>query len=283
VGAPLACTVRDCGLLLEPEKRRYACARRHSYDVARAGYLNLLQPQDRKSSTPGDNQRAVEARARLLAANIGRGVLDRIVQHLAAAALPNEAVAVDLGSGSGELLAELSERRSIVGIGVDISTAAAEYAARRFPAILWVVANADRRLPVLDCCADAIVSLHGRRNPADCARALTSDGLLIVAVPAADDLIELRATVLGASIARERAAGIVAEHEPLFQLVEALTVRESHRLRADSLRDLLQGTYRAVRTKEALRAETLQDMQVTLASELLVFRRSRAPDPLRAC
>ena len=37
------------------------CPRGHSFDVARSGYINLLQPQERRSRNPGDSADAVAA------------------------------------------------------------------------------------------------------------------------------------------------------------------------------------------------------------------------------
>jgi 23S rRNA (guanine745-N1)-methyltransferase len=65
-------------------------------------------------------------------------------------------VAIDLGCGSGELLGAPRGPRAVNGVGIDISTAAAEAAARRYPSLTWIVANADRRLPLLDA---ALISL----------------------------------------------------------------------------------------------------------------------------
>ena len=61
----LLCTVRTCHQPLVREERRVICARGHSFDVARSGYINLLQPQDRRSKQPGDTADAVAARRRL--------------------------------------------------------------------------------------------------------------------------------------------------------------------------------------------------------------------------
>src|SRR3982750_4806984 len=61
----LLCPVRDCHLALAREERRVVCAKGHSFDVARSGYINLLQPQDRRSRNPGDTAAAVDARRRL--------------------------------------------------------------------------------------------------------------------------------------------------------------------------------------------------------------------------
>ena len=48
----LLCPVRDCHLALVREGQRVLCARGHSFDVARSGYINLLQPQERRSRQP---------------------------------------------------------------------------------------------------------------------------------------------------------------------------------------------------------------------------------------
>ena len=85
-------------------------------------------------------------------------------------------------------------------------TAAIERAARHFPDRIWVVANADRRLPLLDRSVDLALSIYGRRNPAEVARVLAAAGYLLVAVPAADDLIELRELVQGRRFERDRAS-----------------------------------------------------------------------------
>jgi 23S rRNA (guanine745-N1)-methyltransferase len=270
---PLACTVRNCGAPLAQRGGAFACRRGHSYDIARSGYLNLLQPQDRRSRAAGDSKAAIEARARLLANGVGRTILNGFVDRAAALDLPEDAVAVDLGSGGGHALDAISTLSAIAGIGIDLSTAAAEFAARRFPAVTWVVANADRHLPLLDESVDLVLSLHGRRNPSECARVLTRSGYLLVALPAHDDLIELRASVLGAGVERDRADRLLDEHTAHFTLLERFFARERHHLDAAALRDLLRGTYRGGRTRVAAGIETLTELDVTLAAEVFVFTR----------
>lgn len=247
------------------------CPRGHAYDMARSGYVNLLQPQDRRSRVAGDSKAAVDARARLFAAGVGRTILDAIVQRAAALELGGHAAVVDLGSGSGEALAALGRLGPITGIGIDLSTAAADQAARRFPHFIWVVANADRRLPLRDGSVELVLSLHARRNPAECARVLAPVGFLLVVAPGQDDLIELRAFVQGEGIVRGRGDAIVTEHEPFFTLLDRSSVREHHRLEREALLDLLQGTYRGARRSTAVKVNALASLDVTLASELFVF------------
>jgi 23S rRNA (guanine745-N1)-methyltransferase len=285
--SPLACSVRGCALPLSFRAGGCVCARGHTFDRARSGYLNLLQPHDRRSVRAGDSQAAVEARARLLAAGVLRGVVDTLVQRAASLDLRGETrydlggrerhdlnhqpAVVDLGCGSGDVLGAIADVRPIYGVGIDLSTAAVDHAARRFPALTWVVANADRRLPLLNRSVDLVLSLHARRNPPECARALDRRGFLIVVVPAADDLIELRAMVQGEGIPRDRTAALLAEHAPLFALLDRAVVRERPLLERPALLDLLRGTYRGERESAANRVAALDQLEVTLASEIFLF------------
>jgi 23S rRNA (guanine745-N1)-methyltransferase len=268
---PLACSVRGCTLPLERRDRTFVCAARHSYDLARSGYVNLLQPQDRRSASAGDPRAAIEARASLLVAGVGRALITGVATRAASFDLGDSPVVADLGCGSGDALAAVTDRAG-TGVGIDLSIAAVERAARNFPDRTWVVANADRRLPLLDRSVNLVLSLHGRRNPAEVARVLVAAGYLLVAVPAADDLIELRELVQGQPVERDRVSQLLVEHEPLFQLDERSVVRDTHELDRDALVKLLRGTYRGVRRGAAERVAALERMRVTLASELVVFR-----------
>jgi len=264
----LACSVRGCGEALVRVGHAWSCPRRHSFDVARSGYLNLLQPQDRRSSSAGDARAAIEARARLLARGVGMALLDEVRRWCAALGLARGAVALELGSGTGELLGALHAELGLEACGIDLAASAAEHAARRFPGVTWLVANADRRLPVRDRAVDLVLSVHGRRNPSECARVLRPSGRFLLAVPAADDLIELRAVAQGRGLERERVPALLSELAPDFEVLEHRTFREQRRLAHPELVDLLHSTYRSGRGRG--RVAALEELSVTLASELVL-------------
>ena len=271
---PLACTVRGCADPLSRHAQTWACRRGHVYDIARSGYVNLLQPQDRKSLQAGDHREAVEARARLIADGVGQTLITAVTD-LAAALDVGERLPVvaELGSGAGDLLHQLGARRPVTAVGIDLSTTAADLSARRFPSLIWVVANADRRLPLLDRSVHLLISVHARRNPPECARVLVPSGALIVAVPAPDDLIELRTVTQGTGVERDRVEVLIAEHAAHFTVVRRTVVREHPRLQGDVLRDLLRATYRGSRRSAAEHVESLEQLDVTLASDLVLFRK----------
>lgn len=273
--SPLACTVRSCGRPLARRDRTLVCESGHTYDISRTGYVNLLQPQDRRSRDAGDMATAVDARAWLLAAGLGRALVDRVAAH--AAPLPSGTVVVDLGCGTGEALGTIVERHPVVGIGIDLAVRAIERAARRWPATTWVVANADRRLPLLDRSVSLVTSIHARRNPVDCARVLTEEGRLVVAVPAPDDLQELREAIAGRALERERADGVEREHSAMFQLLDRAIVREQHPASREVLLQLLRATYRGERHSALPRLDALDTLTITLSSEVLTFARRSTP------
>jgi 23S rRNA (guanine745-N1)-methyltransferase len=269
----LACSVRGCGLVLARRERSLVCARGHAFDVARSGYVNLLQPQDRRSPAAGDTRAEIEARARLHVAGFGRALEAELLRLVSGLGLLPGAVVVDLGAGAGEHLATLCAAGGLAGIGIDLASSAMERAAQRFPALTWIVANADRRLPLADASVALGLSLHGRRNPAECARVLAPGGHLLAALPAADDLVELRALVQGRGVERERVSGFLAEHEALFTLRERSAARARLPCGSAELRDLLAGTYRGARRSQADAVEHLSELIVTLASDVLLLAR----------
>lgn len=271
--AVLACSVRGCGEPLLLETRTARCPRGHAFDRARSGYWNLLQPQDRRSLAAGDAKESVEARARLFARGVGQELIAELARLATPLALRRSDVLLELGSGSGDVLGAVASATSAAALGLDLSPFAAEHAAKRFPAHTWLVANADRRLPLRDASIALALSIHGRRNPAEVARVLAPGCHALYAVPAADDLAELRAALLGESLPVDRSSSLLAELAPHFEPLAQGTVRARHTLERDALVDLLRSTYRGQRHATGPAVETLTDLAVTFASDWWLVRR----------
>lgn len=253
----LVCSVRDCGMPLVREQRRLVCARGHSFDVARSGYINLLQPQDRRSKDPGDTAAAVRARRRMHDRGVTAPLLRGIVEL--AAASPSDVV-LDAGSGDGFYLGSLAREIGFDAHGIDISTPAIDAAARRYPGCEWIAANADRLVPYADASFSIVLSITARMNAAEFRRVLRPDGKLLVAVPGPDDLIELR----GAG--RDRAARTLETFANQFTLADRRRVTTQADLDAGSVHDLLLSIYRPMRARPA------GAMRVTFSLDLLLFR-----------
>jgi 23S rRNA (guanine745-N1)-methyltransferase len=182
-------------------------------------------------------------------------------------------VCADLGCGEGTHLAALVDHFRFDGVGVDLSLDAIEAAAKRHPDITWIVANADRTLPFTDSSIALVVSVDGRRNTPEIARVLAKGGAYVVALPAEDDLAELREAVLGAADAPDRTAAVTKETEGRFELVERTIARETRRFGPTELALLAASTYRCGRTREREKLATVGDLDVTTSHHVLRFRR----------
>ena len=253
----LVCPVRGCHLALTRNGRQVICPRGHSFDVARSGYINLLQPQDRRSKQPGDTAEAVKARRRLHDRGVTQPLLQAIADPLNA--LPSDTV-LDAGCGNGDYLGTLARAIGFEGHGIDISVQAIDAAARRYPDCQWIVANADRFVPYSDRSFTIVMSITARMNAREFRRVLRDDGRLLVAIPAPDDLIELR----GAG--RDRVYRTIATFAPQFALSSQHRVTNTADLDAAAVQDVLFSIYRP------RRAQPVQAMRVTFSLDLLLFR-----------
>jgi 23S rRNA (guanine745-N1)-methyltransferase len=257
----LLCPVRDCHLPLVREGDRLVCARGHSFDIARSGYVNLLQPQDRRSKKPGDTPAALHARRRLHDLGVTAPLLNAIGEMLVLS--PGDVV-LDAGCGDGYYLGSLAQQSGCEAHGVDISIPAVDAAARRYPpgktSCEWIVANADRFVPYADHSFSVVMSITARMNEGEFRRVLRDDGRLLVALPAPDDLIELR----GAG--RDRVARTIETFATGFKLVERHRVTTQANLDAAAVRDVLLSIYRP------RRSQPVEAMRLTFSLDLLLFR-----------
>ena len=254
----LICTVRNCQLPLRREEHRVVCGKGHSFDIARSGYINLLQPQDRRSKNPGDTAKAIAARRRIH----DSGVTAPLLAGLEAFARPSiDDVVLDAGSGEGFFLGSLAAHFGCSAHGVDISIPAVDSAAKRYPQCEWIVANADRYLPYSKASFSLVLSITGRLNASEFRRVLQPDGRLIVAVPAPDDLIEIRGK------GRNRVEHTIAAAEN-FSLIQRERIAASAEFDAAAVNDVMHSIYRP------LRSEPLRAMRLTFSLDLLEYRRT---------
>ena len=215
----------------------------------------------------------MEARASLLASGIGRDLVNDIVGRVAGLGLRHEAMALTSDPAPATRLAHWRRRSRS---SPSASTSPPRRRPRRASISLAdvVVANADRRLPLLDASVDLVMSLHGRRNPAECARVLTASGSLLVALPAPDDLIAscagwFRERVTKWTAAR-RCSRSISHCSPW--------PTDGHPRHADAraraAAACASSTYRGARLTLADRVNALESMEVTFSSNVFVMKRA---------
>lgn len=190
-----------CKAPLEDEGKSLYCKRRHCFDKAKSGYVNLLPANKAHSKAPGDNKLMVEGRSAFL----NRGYYQPLREALCKAVLASAESAekpltlLDAGCGEGYYTAGIAETLSCADIptavvGVDISKAALNAAAKRTKKALFAVASVFS-LPLLDNSCQLVTEVFAPFCREEFFRVLKPEGKMILVIPAKDHLWELKQAV----------------------------------------------------------------------------------------
>ena len=187
--ADLICPV--CGKPLCQEDGSLVCPDRHTFDIARQGYVNLLPVQQKHSLSPGDTPEMLSARRLFLNKGHYSPVCEDVIRALKE--IPGGVSSmIDVGCGEGYYTSRFHERFPEARIiGADISKAAVKMAASRTKEISWITATASR-LPVADGSADAATAMFSLLCEEEFARLLRPGGRVIEVTAGSDHLIELK-------------------------------------------------------------------------------------------
>lgn len=202
----LICPV--CGTRLIREGGSLFCSgvRRHCYDVAASGYVNLLPPGKGKNARTGDDAGMIAARTAFLSGGYYDGISDAAARiaadHLSAGT--DRVALLDAGSGEGYHTCRIARGiggitgRHVDALGIDASkkgaAAGARLAARTAgegTSVSFAAGNIFS-LPVADHSIDVMLSLFAPIPAAEALRTLKDDGILVVTASAARHLWEMR-------------------------------------------------------------------------------------------
>lgn len=225
-----------CGKPLARQDRAWVCENRHSFDVARQGYVNLLPVQQKRSLQPGDTKEQVVSRRAFL----DGGFYAPIRDALCSLAKDHDCSGpiLDIGCGEGYYSALLAKELSAPLVGLDISKEAVRYAAGRYKDALWLCASA-AHLPVADHSTGLITSLFALTMPGEFKRALRPDGAFIQVLAAEDHLLGLKSIIYPELNHKEKDS---VPQIPGFRLVESRPVRFTFTVEGEQVQNLLSMT-----------------------------------------
>ena len=180
-----------CGNKMGLEGASLACfgRRRHVFDLAAAGYVNLAPS---KAAGGGDDADLIRARTAFLSEGHYKPIADRIGQLLDR--LCPGGVALDAGCGEGYYTAEFA-RRGYRLLGVDLSKRGILHAAKvakRYELSAFYAVGGVFELPVADASLDAVISLFAPVAEQEFLRVLKPGGHLIIAGAGARHLFSLK-------------------------------------------------------------------------------------------
>lgn len=247
-----------CSALLRREGSAFVCPNRHSFDIARQGYVNLLTVQQKHSLDPGDTRQQVLARREFLEA----GFYAPISQALNQAALDYGAQGeiLDIGCGEGYYSARLAQAMNAPLTGLDISKEAVRCAAAKYKAYTWLCSTA-AHIPVPDGSAGTLSSLFALTLPGEFRRVLRDGGIFLQVLAAEDHLLGLKSIIYEELTHKEKNTTPVL---PGFGLLESRKIRFSFTVTGTQIEHLLSMTPHLFRIGKAgaqrlMETETLHD------------------------
>ena len=168
------------------------CNNRHSFDLAKFGYVNLA-PQIKQSANY--DKENFQNRQQILEASFYQAILEVVSDLLSNS--KNAKTILDIGCGEGFYSRKLQESHpDKTFYAFDISKDSVQIAAKSEPnwAVNWFVGDLSR-LPLQDASMDILLDLFSPANYGEFRRVLSKDGILIKVIPTKNHLKEIRQKV----------------------------------------------------------------------------------------
>ncbi len=265
-----------CGENLTRTEKTYLCENKHSFDVSRQGYVNLLLSSQSSKKHHGDDKLMVAARRDFLEKGYYSFFKDGICAAVSALC-PDGGAVLDAGCGEGYYTAAaaqtLAESGKIAFVcGIDISKSAIACAAKRKEINESAVAGVFD-IPCRDESFDLVLNIFSPFAFDEYRRVLKKGGFLIRAVPLKDHLMGLKKAIY--SSAREN----VPESEiiPGMELVEKNELTKV--LKLDNNRDIMNlfmmtPYYYKTGEEDQQKAQKLESLETELCFCILIYKKS---------
>ena len=182
--------------MLHQASKGYYCSKKHHFDLAKEGYLNLLPAQYKKSKQPGDSRAMMRARRNFLEAGfyqpMAKALAGIINTHQTA---PTEMHILDVGCGEGyysrQIEAYSDDSKKLDLHGIDIAKNAILAAAKKQDNARFIVASTNN-MPYADQYFDLLLRIYAPANDQEISRLLKPQGLLLIVTPGPRHLWQLK-------------------------------------------------------------------------------------------
>jgi 23S rRNA (guanine745-N1)-methyltransferase len=194
------------------------CEHGHSFDVNKRGYVNLLASGNKMI---GDSPAMLDARQTFLDGGHYAPVRETVASFAALGLASGPQSVFDAGCGTGYYLGGVlaAQGDGASALAMDISPHAVVRTVRAIGARCdGLVADTWQPLPVRDAAAGLIMTVFAPRNLPEFHRVLDPAGALLVVVPTAAHIRELRADGRALDIPAEKAERLVDDAAALFSV-----------------------------------------------------------------
>lgn len=176
-----------CGGAFSRRDNSLVCGNRHTYDIARQGYVNFVPGQKEMFY----KKELFESRAKVFEAGVYAPVIERLTQAISRYMTKEHPVLLDAGCGEGYYTKAVCPDRELTRIGFDLSKDAVKLAAKGPKTAAFFAADL-KRIPMQDHTVDVLLDIFTPANYAEFARVLAPDGVIMKLAPRGGYLRELR-------------------------------------------------------------------------------------------
>lgn len=245
------------------------CNNRHSFDLAKFGYVNLA-PQIKQSANY--DKENFQNRQQILEAGFYQAILEVVSDLLSNS--KNAKTILDIGCGEGFYSRKLQESHSEKTFyAFDISKDSVQIAAKSEPnwAVNWFVGDL-ARLPIKDASMDILLDIFSPANYGEFRRVLSKDGILIKVIPTENHLKEIRQKVQNQLTNKDYSNQDIKEHfQEHFTILSNQTASLTKTITADQLQSLLSMTPLLFHIDQS-KIDWSQLTEITIEAEILVGR-----------
>lgn len=228
----LACPL--CQQSLAMEENSLKCPNRHSYDIAKFGYVNLA-PQAKQAKDY--DKTSFQNRQAILEAGFYQHILDELLDLLQ--------TILDVACGEGYYARKIQETFPNKEIyAFDLSKDSIQLAAKsdQSLAVKWFVGDL-AHLPIQDQSMDVLLDIFSPANYHEFQRVLKKEGLIIKVIPTENHLKEIRQKVAQYLDKKDYSNQDIIQHfQKHFTILSRKTVESTHTLHSEEKTALLQMT-----------------------------------------
>ena len=243
------------------------CNNRHSFDLAKFGYVNLA-PQIKQSANY--DKENFQNRQQILEAGFYQAILEVVSDLLSNS--KNAKTILDIGCGEGFYSRKLQERHpDKTFYAFDISKASVQIASKSEPnwAVNWFVGDL-ARLPIKDASMDILLDIFSPANYGEFRRVLSKDGILIKVIPTKNHLKEIRQKVQGQLTNKDYSNQDIKNHfQEHFTILSSQTTSLTKTITAEQLQALLSMTPLLFHIDQS-KIDWSQLTEITIEAEILV-------------
>ncbi|MFS9133602.1 methyltransferase domain-containing protein [Streptococcus infantis] len=243
------------------------CCNRHSFDLAKFGYVNLA-PQIKQSANY--DKENFQNRQQILEAGFYQAILEGISDLLATK--PSAKTILDIGCGEGFYSRKLQESHSNKTFyAFDISKDSVQIAAKSETnwAVNWFIGDL-ARLPIKDASMDILLDIFSPANYGEFRRVLSQNGILIKVIPTENHLKEIRKTIQEQLTKKDYSNQDIKEHfQEHFRIQSSKIASLTKSITAEQRQALLSMTPLLFHVDQS-KIDWSQLTEITIEAEILV-------------